>query len=76
MCPQTWHYHPNEVEMGCTRLPMMAGTQMHQLGAIIAEYEQFHEELECQKMRTRPDLGGSEEGANLETLGIGLVGIG
>ena len=54
---------------------LMAGTRMHQLGEIIKEDEQFHEELNHWKTRTIPNLGGSEEGANLETLGIGLVAL-
>jgi len=69
---QTCHA-PNEAQMGCTIL--MAGAQMQQLGITAAEHEEFYKDLKCPKLCKKSDMEASEEGADFEMMGIGLLGL-
>src|SRR5882724_9809464 len=56
-------------------LILMAGAQMQQLGVTAAEDEQFQKDLKCHKLSKKCDLEASEEGADFEMMGIGLLGL-
>jgi len=55
-------------------LILMAWAQMQQLG-ITAEDGQFYKDLKCHKLSKKSDLEASEEGADFEMMGIGLLGL-
>src|SRR5882724_2287714 len=56
-------------------LILMAGGQMQQLCVTAAEDEQCYKDLKCHKLSKKCDLEASEEGADFEMMGIGLLGL-
>ena len=48
---------------------------MKQLGVTVAKDEQFYKDLKCCKLSKKCVLEASEEGADFQMMGIGILGL-